>query len=403
MSKPYEAVVAGHLCLDIYPDLSETAPGAFADGFVPGRLLEGGPLLFCTGGAVSNTGLSMVRLGIPVYLVGRIGDDLLGQEVRRIVGSCGQELLSGVVVDPTVNTSYTLVISPPETDRSFLYYPGAHVSFGPEHVDWAAVAQARLFHFGYPPTLPRMYRDGGVELEEVFRRAKDTGATTSLDMTLPHPLSPAGSADWRLILTRALPYVDLFLPSIEEALYAVRRPVYDALRSAAKGGDILPLVDAQLLSSLSVELLKMGARMVGLKLGHRGFYLRTAGLAALQQMGKAAPKDSAGWAQRELWAPCFQVQVVGTTGAGDSTIAGFLAALLRGLSAAEAVTAAVAVGACNVEAADSLSGVRSWEETWDRVHSGWRRHELKLHDAGWTWDASHQLWSGPADGATAAG
>ncbi len=51
-----------------------------------------------------------------------------------------------------------------------------------------------------------------------------------------------------------------------------------------------------------------------------------------------------------MWAPCFDVEVVGTTGSGDATIAGFLSALLRDASPEEAMTMAVAVGACNVEA-----------------------------------------------------
>jgi len=66
--------------------------------------------------------------------------------------------------------------------------------------------------------------------------------------------------------------------------------------------------------------------------------------------------------------------VIGTTGAGDATIAGFLAALLRDLPPDEAMNAALAVGACNVEAADALSGIRSWCETLQRINAGWARH-----------------------------
>jgi sugar/nucleoside kinase (ribokinase family) len=65
--------------------------------------------------------------------------------------------------------------------------------------------------------------------------------------------------------------------------------------------------------------------------------------------------------------------VVGTAGSGDATIAGFLAAFLRDMTPEEAVTMAVAVGACNVEAADTLSGIRPWDETLRRVAAGWPR------------------------------
>jgi sugar/nucleoside kinase (ribokinase family) len=109
-------------------------------------------------------------------------------------------------------------------------------------------------------------------------------------------------------------------------------------------------------------------------------------------MGRARPSDAAGWADRELWSPCFKVNLVGAAGSGDSTIAGFLSALLRDLPPDEAVTVAVAVGACNVEAADTLSGVRPWDETLQRVAAGWERHALDLEAPGWRFDSGQQIW-----------
>jgi sugar/nucleoside kinase (ribokinase family) len=158
----------------------------------------------------------------------------------------------------------------------------------------------------------------------------------------------------------------------------------------------VPLVTPALLSDLGGELVGMGAGVVGLKLGSRGLYVRTGDEAALLGFGASRPLNPVAWAGRELWAPCFEVDVVGTTGAGDATVAGFLSALLRGMSLEQAATGAVAVGACNVEAADALRGIRSWEETWRRVQSGWERHELVLDAPGWEFDEQHGLWRGPA-------
>jgi sugar/nucleoside kinase (ribokinase family) len=97
----------------------------------------------------------------------------------------------------------------------------------------------------------------------------------------------------------------------------------------------------------------------------------------------------------ELWAPCFKVAVAGTTGSGDATIAGFLAGLLRDLPVEQALTMATAVGACNVEAADALSGIRTWEETSWRLACGWERLPLVLESPGWLFDSSRGLWRGP--------
>jgi hypothetical protein len=59
------------------------------------------------------------------------------------------------------------------------------------------------------------------------------------------------------------------------------------------------------------------------------------------------------------------------------------------------VTMATAVGACNVEAADALSGICSWEATCARLDAGWQRRPLQINTAGWSWDAAQSLWLGP--------
>ncbi len=394
MSETYDAVVAGHLCLDMIPDLTHISEERFAQAFGPGRLTEVGPAIFGTGGPVSNTGLALTKLGIETRLMGKVGDDALGQIVQEIIGSYGPGTASGMLVDRRVSTSYTVVLSPPGVDRFFLHYPGANDTFSANDVRYEQLSQARLFHFGYPPIMKLMYANDGTELTEVLRRARETGVTTSLDMALPDPSSVAGQANWVTILEATLPHVDVFLPSIEEILYMLRREIYDELYQAANGPHFLPLITPQLLSDTSLKLLQMGVKIVALKLGDRGLYLRTADLSSIEALGRARPSDPAAWADKELWTPCFKVDVIGTAGSGDATIAGFLSALLRDMSPEDAVTAAVAVGACNVEAADTLGGVRSWDETMRRIASGWERHTLDLNAPGWRFDADYRLWVG---------
>lgn len=396
MSKSPSAVVAGHICLDIIPQLTGSTRDQFERTFLPGRLLEVGPVTFSTGGSVSNTGLALHKLGIQTQLMGKVGDDLLGQVVRQLLGSHGPHLADGMVVDKMVNTSYTIIISPPGVDRMFLHCPGANDTFSGADVRYEVVTESCLFHFGYPPLVKRMFEDDGAQLVEIFQRVKELGVTTSLDMTLPDPTSAAGRADWAAILRAVMPYVDVFLPSIDESLYMLRREIYEELSQPAGGAGLLSRITSSLLSELSGELLEMGGRIVGFKLGDRGLYVHTAGQAVLETLGAARPSNPATWAGKELWAPCFKVDVVGTTGSGDATIAGFLSALLRDMSLEETLTAAVAVGACNVEAADALGGIRPWEETWRRVESGWARHTLCINAPGWHFDDRHQVWVGSA-------
>lgn len=392
MAEKFNAVVAGHICLDMIPGLDHMAEGLFTERFRPGHLINVGPALFSTGGPVSNTGLALVRLGVPTRLIAKIGADPFGGVVRSLVERFDSGLAQGLVVDASAPTSYTVIISPPGVDRIFLHCPGANDQFCVQDVDFDMVTRAELFHFGYPPIMRRMYLSGGSELAEVFRRAKATGVTTSLDMSFPDPVSESGRADWREILRVTLPHVDLFLPSFEELLFMLRREMFDS----TPGGNVIELLSPALLAELSDELMRMGARIVMIKLGSRGAYLRTASLESLQGMGRAAPPDLPAWSDQVLWAPCFRVDVVGTTGSGDATIAGFLSALLRDFLPRQALTAAVAVGACNVEAADALSGLRSWDDTQARIRAGWQRLPVSVSAPGWVWDEQDQVWVGPA-------
>ena len=99
-----------------------------------------------------------------------------------------------------------------------------------------------------------------------------------------------------------------------------------------------------------------------------------------------------------MWAPCFKPDsTTSTVGTGDAAIAGFLAAVLRGAQPSLALNVAVAAGACCVEEAGALSGVKSWEETLARIDSGWPRLPLKLDSPGWTWNSRSAIWHGPSD------
>jgi len=393
MLKTIEAVVAGHLCLDIFPDLRQLPKGEFTFLFQPGHLIEVGPAILSTGGSVSNTGLALHKLGIGTQLMGKVGADRFGQAVLDIVRSHGNELGSGMVVDAESNTSYTIAINPPGLDRIFLHCPGANNTFRAADIRYDLVQDARLFHFGYPPLMRHLFADAGSELVEMFRRVNQSGVTTSLDMVYPDPASAAGKVDWKGILQKTLPFVDVFLPSLEELMIMVRPELY--ARWLYEAGDARQtMITVELLRELAEELIAQGVAIAGLKMGDRGLYVRTAGSTRLKEMGQACPKDCQAWADRELWATCFEVEVMGTTGAGDATIAGFLAALLKGMGPERAMTAAVAVGGCCVEAADALGGLRCWDETMERVEQGWLRKPMKSPAPGWVWNDAHQVWIG---------
>jgi sugar/nucleoside kinase (ribokinase family) len=392
-----QAVVAGHICLDVIPSLENRAGGLNAL-LEPGKLVNVGPAVTSTGGAVSNTGLALHRLGVPTTLMGKVGDDLFGAAIMAALRRHAGALADGMIVSPDVSSSYTIVINPPGVDRIFLHCPGANDTFRADDVKEETLAEASLLHFGYPPLMRSMYLDDGRELASLFQRAKANGVTTSLDMSRPDPDSEAGRLDWKRYLDRVLTHVDLFLPSLEEILFMLDRQRYDQLTESCGEGELAALIDGDTLAGLADDLLQRGVAVVAIKLGAQGLYVRTSkDPERMGRMGAAAPVPEKAWIGREMLSPCFSVQVAGTTGAGDCTIAGFLAGLLHGLALDAALTAAVAVGACNVEKADATSGVPDWETVHRRIRNGWRRRQTLVSLPGWRWDETRQLWIGPHD------
>jgi sugar/nucleoside kinase (ribokinase family) len=384
------AVVAGHICLDIIPELGAGS----AERMTPGALVQCGRAALSTGGAVSNVGLALARLGVETRLAGKVGDDLFGRGILDLVRERDEALVSGMKPVPGADSSYSVVISPPGADRTFLHCPGANDTFCSADVSDELLSSGDLLHLGYPPIMKRMFEDGGAECAKLLARATQSGLTTTLDMSRPDPDSESGRADWRAWMRRVLPRVDVFLPSVEELVFMLDRPRHDELES--RPGGLLAHIDGEMLAALAGELLELGAAVAVVKLGDRGLYLRTTSDSErMAAAGRCAPEAEV-WLGRELYVPCFSVEVAGTTGSGDCTIAGFLAALVRGLSPEETLESAVAAGACSVEVPDATGGVREWQAIRERIAAGWQQLDLVPDLAGW--QRGTPAWTGPGDG-----
>lgn len=268
----------------------------------------------------------------------------------------------------------------PGIDRIFLHHPGTNDTFGADDIDYDSLAGCRLFHFGYPPLMRRMYVDDGKELVEMFKRVKTLNVITSLDMTLPDPSSESGKVNWRTILSKVLPYVDIFVPSIEEAAFMADKSLFQKRKEHAGKDDAVLYYQAGDCTALSDVFLSMGAKIVMLKNGIRGNYLRTADEKQFLTM-----EITPSWHQREFWAASFKADKFGSsTGAGDATIAGFLSGFLRGLGPVECLHVANTVGWENVREMDTLSGIEDWQTTLDLAKDkNRRRNPLNLSEEGW--------------------
>ena len=108
--KKYDVMVAGHLCLDMFPSFGDTSAETVGELFRPGGLVNANELCFSTGGTVSNTGIAMRKLGNRVRLCSCVGDDHLGkltvELIEKYVKADGIRVVNGA------GSSYTIVLAP---------------------------------------------------------------------------------------------------------------------------------------------------------------------------------------------------------------------------------------------------------------------------------------------------
>ncbi|MDO4620341.1 MAG: carbohydrate kinase family protein [Lachnospiraceae bacterium] len=368
-----KVISAGHICIDITPVIPDRGKSEIGDVLRPGKLIQTGRAQVSTGGSVANTGLGMKILGADVTLMGKIGEDEFGDMICGILDRYGAS--DGMIRAKDDSTSYSIVLAIPGIDRIFLHNPGANDHFCAEDVTEEALSQADHFHFGYPPLMRSMYENDGEELVRLFKRVKTAGLSTSLDLAAVDPDSPAGKLNWRRILERVIPFIDFFVPSIEELCFMLDRERFENWQTRAGGRDITEILDLnEDIRPLADQCMALGAKVLLLKCGAPGMYLRTASEGTLLKVGEKTEFDAAAWADCEFFEKSYKPErILSGTGAGDTSIAAFLTAMLQGEKPEVCMQMAVAEGACCVASYDALSGLKPLEELKKKIAGGWEK------------------------------
>lgn len=367
-------VVCGHVCVDITPQfLPNQRASQIGDLLRPGKLLNVGSATISVGGAVANTGLALQKFGSEVILMGKIADDSFGNIIEQTFREYGAE--KNLIHADGESTSYSMVIAPPGIDRMFLHHRGTNDTFCYEDLDFELISQAGHFHFGYPSAMRRMYINEGEELLRIFRKVKELGLTTSLDLSAVEDGSEASRTDWAKLLERVIPYVDFFVPSIEELGYMMDRARYEDWNRRAEGRDITLILDIENdVKPLADRLIGWGAKCVLIKCGVAGMYLRTADATKMAEIDS----QFASWGDLDMFEESYVPdQVLSGTGAGDTSIAAFLKAAIDGYAPKRCLQLAAGTGASCVTAYDTLSGLKSFEELTRRMEQGWAKLSLE--------------------------
>lgn len=370
-----KVVVAGHICLDITPVFKNSEIHRIDELLAPGKLVNVSKPDVHIGGSVANTGLAMKFLGADVFLVGKVGNDTFGTMIRRELEE--YDAAGGIQVQKEDSTSYSVILAIPGLDRIFLHNPGANDTFCAEDIPDVMLKEASLLHFGYPPLMRQMYAEEGEELIKLLKKAKDFGTATSLDMASVDPDGPAGSVNWKKILEKAIPCVDFFVPSAEELCYMLDEARFLEWQKRAGGKDITEILDIDRdIRPLADMCMSLGAKVLVIKCGAQGLYYRTAVRERLEGISPKIGLAAEAWADKEGFEKSYVPEcVLSATGAGDTSIAAFLTAMLDGYGIEECMHLAAGTGASCVASYDALGGLVSLNELWEKINAGWKKYD----------------------------
>ena len=297
------ALVAGHLCLDLRPMLTHEPTRE------PGQLDLVGPAEVTLGGCVSTTGTALAARGVSVSQAAAAGIDALADLTMALLERTGVDISRVHRVEHPA--SYTVILEPPGADRMFWHHTGANDHFDGSEVD---VDGVDLLHLGYPSLLPALVVEDGMPLARLFEAARARGVITSLDLAVIDG-ERRDVQGWERFLARVLPVTDVITPSTDDLASAIGTPV----------------------AATSEELTRAAQWLVDL------------GAGTAMVSGGA---QGAGWATRagdQGATPALPVtRVRGTTGAGDTSTAAFLAARLCGESVEMAAAAAMEAAAAHI-------------------------------------------------------
>jgi sugar/nucleoside kinase (ribokinase family) len=190
---------------------------------------------------------------------------------------------------------------------------GANAALTIEDINFEAIKQADFLHFGGTYLMPKL---DGEPTREVLRFAKEHGVTTTLDLiAIERP-------DLLQVIEPCLPYVDYFMPGLEEArMISGLHDRQDVIRFFLDRG-----------------------------VGHTVFKMGAEG-------SSIATRDG------EIRIPAYKVPVVDSTGCGDAYCAGFIVGLSLGWDLERAGRLGTAASALVITGLGSDAGIVNLEQT----------------------------------------
>ncbi|WMT77692.1 ribokinase [Bradyrhizobium sp. Ash2021] len=258
-----------------------------------GETVAGKAVLYFPGGKGANQAVSAAKLGAPTTLIGRVGTDAFGRELKAFLAA--QDVDISFVKDTAEAHSGTAVITIAKADNTIVVVPGANGLVSAEDIAAPVLAKGDIAVSQFEIPL--------ATVSAFFKRARAAGATTILN---PAPAVEFG--------TELLDLVDILILNETELGLLTKTELRDSDEPAR-------FVEAA--RRLPANL----GRTICVTLGKRGV------LALIEG--------------QSLLVPGHQVKAVDTTGAGDCFVGALAAQLASGRTIDEALDYAnVAASIC---------------------------------------------------------
>jgi sugar/nucleoside kinase (ribokinase family) len=302
----FDICCLGILVADVISYTVDSLPGE-------GRLIIVDSISLGVGGCAANSAIDLKKLGVDVAVIGKVGNDAFGSFILQDLSNYGIDI-TGINRSVNTPTSAANVLINRAGERSFIHCPGTNGNFCEKEVDFSIIEKSKILFIAGALLMPSL--DGDPTMN-ILKKAKKHGIYTVLDTAWD------ATGRWMSVIGQCLPFLDLFIPSIEEAQI---------------------LSGKSNVSDMADVFLSYGVSLCVIKQGKDGCYI----------------KNSNG---EELTIPSYtRIKAKDTNGAGDSFVAGFLTGILKGWDIKTCGRFANAVGAHCVSQIGTTTGIRPIED-----------------------------------------
>lgn len=259
---------------------------------VRSETLLGKDFFTAPGGKGANQAVAVARLGVPTYMVGRVGKDSFGLELLASLQADGIQT-ENVLVDETTGSGVAVIAVDDAGDNQIIIIAGANGRVNQEDVERLIL----LF-----PETAALLLQLEIPLPSVF-----SAAQAAQQFGCPVILDPAPAClDFP---SELYSLIDIITPNEIEASQLVGFPVNDPEAAA----------------EAAATLCQRGVGTAIVKLGAQGVFCKTS--------------------QESFFVPAFPVETVDTVAAGDAFNGGLAVAMAQGHSLREAISWGAAAGA----------------------------------------------------------